>query len=289
MTTNHPANGPVSLDRLHQISEHLQHDTQYSNGGNRAYILADMLKVIDRTIAAFGAEPVGYTDAEELRSADNDIWMWKSSHGFGKDIPLYTAPVVPDDGRQQFESWMLKKWGRDRQEYDFAMGKFLHGENYADSYTRHMWKAWSASRAAMLQAEPVIQPYKLPPNSFTDEDLEMMAHGDNPKSNAYRELLAFRRNSQWIGNDSTNGKPLTSGYIAANSPATPDTWIPVSDRMPEESGRYWCYVEEQNSLGKSHYQWNCSWNGEVWSEKALTGRVTHWMPLPAPPQQEVKP
>ncbi|HGG5994265.1 TPA: hypothetical protein ACJG4C_003256 [Salmonella enterica subsp. diarizonae serovar 61:r:z53] len=33
------------------------------------------------------------------------------------------------------------------------MGKFLHGENYADSYTRHMWKAWSASRAVMLQGK----------------------------------------------------------------------------------------------------------------------------------------
>lgn len=62
-------------------------------------------------------------------------------------------------------------------------------------------------------------------------------------------------------------------------------WIPVSERMPEEGGRYWCYVEEQNSLGKSHYQWNCSWNGDVWSDKALTGRVTHWMQLPAAPQE----
>ncbi|HGI9051978.1 TPA: DUF551 domain-containing protein [Salmonella enterica subsp. enterica serovar Newport] len=67
----------------------------------------------------------------------------------GKEQP---APVVLDDGREQFETWMLKKWGRERQEYDFAMGKFLHGENYADSYTRHMWKAWSTSRSTMLQA-----------------------------------------------------------------------------------------------------------------------------------------
>lgn len=73
-----------------------------------------------------------------------------------------------------------------------------------------------------------------------------------------------------------------------SEPATvPGKWIPVSERMPEEGGRYWCYVEEQNSLGKSHYQWNCSWNGDVWSDKALTGRVTHWMPLPAAPQEAI--
>lgn len=30
-------------------------------------------------------------------------------------------------------------------------------------------------------------------NSFTDEDLEGMAHGNNPVANAYRELLALRK------------------------------------------------------------------------------------------------
>lgn len=55
-TNNHPAQGLVSLERLHQIREHLQHDTQYSNGGNRAYILADMLKVIDEVLVRRKAE-----------------------------------------------------------------------------------------------------------------------------------------------------------------------------------------------------------------------------------------
>ncbi|ELV1749393.1 DUF551 domain-containing protein [Escherichia coli] len=75
-----------------------------------------------------------------------------------------------------------------------------------------------------------------------------------------------------------------------NSPVTPDCWIPVSERIPEAEGRYWCYVEEKNCLGKSHYQWNCSWNGERWwVENDNGGRVTHWMELPAAPHQEVKP
>lgn len=64
-TNNHPAHGPVSLDRLHQIREHLQHDTQYSNGGNRAYILADMLKVIDGAIAAFDVDPISQCDSRK--------------------------------------------------------------------------------------------------------------------------------------------------------------------------------------------------------------------------------
>ncbi|MDM3311228.1 MULTISPECIES: hypothetical protein [unclassified Citrobacter] len=89
-TNNHPAHGPVSLDRLHQIREHLLHDTQYSNGGNRAYILADVLKVIDGAIAAFGAEPVG-------TFKKGPCGYYSSFHEDA--VPLYTvphpAPVVP--------------------------------------------------------------------------------------------------------------------------------------------------------------------------------------------------
>ncbi|EPJ5059293.1 TPA: hypothetical protein ACWX4A_004108 [Klebsiella pneumoniae] len=45
-------------------------------------------------------------------------------------------------------------------------------------------------------------------------------------------------------------------------------------------------MEEQNDLGKSHYQWNCSWNGERWRvESENGGIVTHWIPLPAVPQE----
>ncbi|ENU3515330.1 DUF550 domain-containing protein [Salmonella enterica] len=89
------------------------------------------------------------------------------------------APVVPDDGRAEFEAWMLKKWGRERQEYDFAMGKFLHGENYADSYTRHMWKAWTESRAAMLQSKyrDLSQPVDL---QIAEYEKIMLRAGNSP-------------------------------------------------------------------------------------------------------------
>ena len=92
------------------------------------------------------------------------------------------------------------------------------------------------------------------------------------------DALSYRRLIQSF-------EPGTKLYLHAQPAPVVSGWIPVSERLPEEGGRYWCYVEEQNSLGKSHYQWNCSWNEGAWSDKALTGRVTHWMPLPAGPQE----
>ena len=62
--------------------------------------------------------------------------------------------------------------------------------------------------------QPVSETERTYQNSFTDAELEMMAHGDNPQANAYRELLAFRR----------------------NSPATPDGWKVKAERMAELHG-----------------------------------------------------
>ncbi|NSL36852.1 hypothetical protein HTG87_24270 [Citrobacter werkmanii] len=47
MTTNHTANGPVSLKRLHQISEILSKASAQSDGGNLGYAMADAVKVIN--------------------------------------------------------------------------------------------------------------------------------------------------------------------------------------------------------------------------------------------------
>ncbi|MDW2635909.1 hypothetical protein RYZ90_18860 [Citrobacter portucalensis] len=194
---NHPAHGTVSLDRLLQIREHLQHDTQYSNGGNRAYILADVLKVIDGAIAAFGAEPVAYMHRSGQVVTREECCDDKTFAICCKvETPLYSAPpvpVVPDEKPMPEASKM-------------------HAIDAVAAIAEV--RGWNACRAAMLQDEPVSQPYKLPPNSFTDEELEGMAHGDNPQSNAYRELLVFRR----------------------NSPVTPDGWVMVPKKLTAENG-----------------------------------------------------
>lgn len=55
-------------------------------------------------------------------------------------------------------------------------------------------------------------------NSFTDADLESMAHGNNPRSNAFRELLARRKNVNFDLAIETlrqcAAKELDSGYRA---------------------------------------------------------------------------
>lgn len=67
----------------------------------------------------------------------------------------------------------------------------------------------------------------------------------------------------------------------------PGKWIPVSERMPEEGGRYLAWIQQQNDLGLSQWADNVGYQPDSLGFR-VAGRVTHWMPLPARPQ-EVKP
>lgn len=109
-----------------------------------------------------------------------------------------------------------------------------------------------------------------------------MGISDRFITRAMIEKLEINKSRQWP--EPKDGEPRL--HIKEQSaPVIPDGWISCSERMPDEIGRYWCYVEEQNDLGKSHYQWNCSWNGDKWGGEMMSGKVTHWMPLPEPPQE----
>ena len=93
-TNNHPAHGPVSLKRLHQISEILSKAAAQRDGGNLGYAMADAVKVIDEVL---NAEPVLYAAEETLAYAKmGELHLKCLSQPMGDAvIPLYTAPPAP--------------------------------------------------------------------------------------------------------------------------------------------------------------------------------------------------
>ena len=125
-TNNHPAHGPVSLERLHQIREILSKAAAQSDGGNLGYAMADAVKVIDGAIAAFGTEPVAYMTYKGylLHAADPKLAEYSDP------TPLYTAPPAPVSVPAAMEM---------DDDFDSA---FEHGKAVG----------WNAYRAAMLQS-----------------------------------------------------------------------------------------------------------------------------------------
>ncbi len=75
-TNNHPANGPVSLDRLHQISEILSKAAAQSDGGNLGYAMADAVKVIAGGVA------------RELVRREHAVWSQATFGDVGPVGPL---------------------------------------------------------------------------------------------------------------------------------------------------------------------------------------------------------
>lgn len=76
-------------------------------------------------------------------------------------------------------------------------------------------------------------------------------------------------------------------YEAGNYPATPDGWIPVSERMPDVGDIVLTAIDGCVNVGKMERSGaNYRYFTSVISGRELP--ANHWQPLPAPPQQEVK-
>lgn len=103
MTTNHPAHGPVSLDRLHQIHEILSKAAAQSDGGNLGYAMADAVKVIDGAIASFDAKPVAWTEKSEITNMQATGLYLRGfpDNSQRRDIALYTIQPAPKVDQKQ--------------------------------------------------------------------------------------------------------------------------------------------------------------------------------------------
>lgn len=202
-TNNHPAHGPLSLDRLHQISEILSKAAAQSDGGNLGYAMADAVKVIDGVIAAFGAEPVAYMckDGDDIEYNGHNEFS-----GGGKGVPLYTtppAPVVPEGLRMA-----LSNAGIAAPESDEMLAA-TH-EKYIQALV-----TWVKDRKP-------FQPAQLVPEEVSWEDVPEEITEDNMEV-----ALAWAH-----GFNHCRAAMLQAG----NSPVTPDGLALVPKRLTAENG-----------------------------------------------------
>ncbi|EAQ2564721.1 DUF551 domain-containing protein [Salmonella enterica subsp. enterica] len=217
-------------------------------------------------LASLEAEPVAWLLSGG--GAKNNV-SFDSGNAYADPLrevtPLYTAPPAPVSVPAAMEI---------DDDFDSA---FEHGKAVG----------WNAYRAAMLQAEPVSNSDELPLDY-------LQGHKDGLEWAAQLAEANHPQTGDWLYDDPIDlARAIRKGpgmptVQAGNSPGTPDSWISCSERMPEGEQevivqnklgyRYVSYFDEHSGLFfdmPGGNQMNCI-------EHIL---VTHWMPLPEPPQE----
>ncbi len=199
-------------------------------------------------------------------------------------IPLYTAPPVP-----VVPAALPENDDEDGHDIDYL--------EPSEVYALGRTSGWNAYRAAMLQAEPVSNSDELPLDYLqgNKDGLEwaaQLAEANHPQT------------GDWLYDDPIDlARAIRKGpdmptVQGGNSPVTPDGWISCSERMPEMGERQ-CYVLAADF--KNNYPPNIpntqvgvygDWFNDgnpTWDdgdgEDLYLKEVTHWMPLPEPPQE----
>ncbi|HDY7237027.1 TPA: DUF551 domain-containing protein [Klebsiella pneumoniae] len=101
----------------------------------------------------------------------------------------------------------------------------------------------------------------------------------------------FARGANWMRQHIIDSTLAAAPQLPGSDPATvPGKWIPVSERMPDVGVKVLCFPAKDEPI-------HATFNGQLWlqdvswsgSEEPIDNvipvTVTHWMPLPAAPQE----
>ncbi|EFE7100540.1 DUF551 domain-containing protein [Escherichia coli] len=83
---------------------------------------------------------------------------------------------------------------------------------------------------------------------------------------------------------------LEQNALSGNSPVTPDGWISCSERIPDDKQYVWCWGKSYGWTECDTFEGYYDWSRNKWWAVTDDGeepasKVTHWMPLPEPPQE----
>lgn len=265
---------------------------------------SNMLTAFKIALASLEAEPVAECIVE-----DGGMCIDGFGEYVGHSLPdgthqLYTAPpapVVPDDWQLVPKKITLEMECALSKADSYEIGwlwALAAAPKYEVQNAKRVQNAPNACRAAMLQSQgegnPHVTPARLP-GGFTVEDAKEL-HENLVRSHISQALSGEKMKKKdrdadlrWIHGVIVQAAwfvkaSLEQNALSGNSPATPDGWIPVSERMPEPyeyvlvtDGFDGCEVMRVNTDG----YWGPA-------KSLYPGGITHWMPLPTAPQQEVK-
>ncbi|HFY1085554.1 TPA: hypothetical protein ACIG0G_000503 [Salmonella enterica subsp. enterica serovar Typhimurium] len=274
-TNNHPAHGPVSLDRLHQISEILSKASAQSDGGNLGYAMADAVKAIDELLSVrkMAAKEAVYQVLDDGSWTDyskqqlEGLLESKPSTLFRVvyPSPSLTQPVLVDED-DNFYSWFGREWEKYYQQNNYSLSAKKHLGAIAES-------AWFACRSAMLQAGN----FREIPDSSTNNCREISETSTNSPALSPIDH-GYRPDCECSGCIAT---ARICAELAVSSQAVPDCWCRTCRPVTMNDMRFVVCPDCGNKRcpRANDHRNACTGSNELGQEGSA---------YPAAPQQEVK-
>lgn len=258
---------------------------------------SENLKELARiALASLETEPVGaFHIAEQQVDGTSDYLKdgeWPIDNGI---IEVYAAPPVP-----VVPAALPENDDEDGHDIDYL--------EPSEVYALGRTAGWNACRAAMLHAgnfreipetstnSPVTP--TLLPGGFTVEDAKEL-HEDLVRSHISQALSGEKMKKKdrdadlrWIHGVIVQAAwfvkaSLEQNALTDDSPGTPAGWISCSERMPDD-GQHVIILCDGAFVLYAQYRdgefFDIVRNGEEFFE-TQSRNVTHWMPLPEPPQE----
>ncbi|HFI5583255.1 TPA: DUF551 domain-containing protein [Raoultella ornithinolytica] len=275
----------LTITREQATDKEIQMLIDSHENGTAMFLRVDAYYLMDKELqecrkAELDRKPVAWTDEEELRDANESGsgYLFGIGHDANKfadprrQIMRYLhaqQPVVPDDVLDA-----LQKVARIRLDL-----------NGFDGDRRGIADCLCDAEEALIEV--------------VNRRAAMLQGAENAESRCGIQtapaLDSFKKNSE---SRCGNSPVIPDGYrlqpiseyeamcATVNSDEWPQRWIPVSERMPEDRTQVILWDAEIGEVTSGHYShkthtfYHCG--------DAIQNEITHWMPLPAAPQ-EVKP
>ncbi|EJO3576101.1 DUF551 domain-containing protein [Escherichia coli] len=146
---------------------------------------------------------------------------------------------------------------------------------------------------ASLEAEPVLYMNRFTGKTFSLEEqpgadkepeIYVPLYAAPPDSAAMLQAGNFREKK---GSSTNNFREISE--TSTNHPVTPDGWISCSERMPDDTKMLLAF--SQGQIVAAYWNWVMSpidykkYRAFTYLSGNILDDVTHWMPLPEPPQE----
>ncbi|EGK3984031.1 DUF551 domain-containing protein [Escherichia coli] len=268
---------------IKEIKERISSLDVRDNIERRAYEIA---------LASLEADPVAYIFKHPAGKL-----FWALTDESNKEqpdvIPVYAAApasVVPDNASEPL-AYAYKELTPEIMRNHLAVFERYGIAPNDSSTTIHALRialdGIERSDAMLHGAEPVSQTYKLPVNTPCKDapaHIWLQTAGVWPEDGELSELT-------WCSHNQHHDDTLyvRADLVNGNYPVTPDGWISCSERMPEDTKMLLAF--SQGEIVAAYWNWVINpidykkYRAFTYLSGIILDDVTHWMPLPEPPQE----